>query len=209
MKIVVLGPPASGRNKIGRELAKMLGLGFVSSGDMLMGLSKADPSVYAYIRKGDMVPDGYVSGVVLKELAGMADFLLVGYPYDIGQAEDLDRVGRLDAVVHFQISEDLIMRRVADRVVCAKCFVSFNLSADRPKTGGVCDLCGGMLTRREDDTAESVSMKLHFYNKESPLIIERYRRAGVPIVPYTVEEGMSPSQNASKIVEALESRKIA
>jgi len=202
----LLGPPASGRNKIGRELAKILGLGFVSSGETLMGLSREDPSLYAYIRRGDMVPDSYVSRVILRELSGMADFLLVGYPYDLGQAEELDRIGKLDAVVQFQISEDLIIRRVADRVVCAICFASFNFSTDRPKVRGVCDLCGGILVKREDDTVDNIKMKLHFYERESPLILEHYRKAGVPIVPYTVEEQLSPFQNASKVAEALKAR---
>ncbi|MBI4894498.1 MAG: nucleoside monophosphate kinase [Candidatus Aenigmarchaeota archaeon] len=203
MKIILFGPPASGRGKIGREVAKSLGLRLISSGYTLMKKAASDPTLSDYMRKGEVFPDKFVNEVMSKEIPMDGGFVLVGYPYSPEQARFFDASNKIDAIVEFQMGEDVIMKRVAYRVVCSDCFVSFNMSTDKPKTHGVCDLCGGVLVKREDDTPENLKMRMYYYEKMSKVMNDHYRTAGVPIVVYRVDPSATPSENASMVLAEL------
>jgi len=203
MKIILFGPPASGRGKIGREVAGALGLKVISSGNILTRKAASDPALSDYMKRGKVLPDKFVNEIMSKEVPEDGDFLIMGYPYSLEQAKVFDESNKTDVIIEFQIQEDVVMRRVADRVVCSKCLVSFNLSTDKPKVNGVCDVCGGVLVKREDDTPESLKMRMYYYEKMSKVIIGHYRDLKVPVVVYQVNPSISPSENAAAILVEL------
>lgn len=89
-------------------------------------------------------------------------FLLDGYPRVIEQVEQLDSFVPVDGVVHFQLREDILIRKITARRVCSDCSRGYNLAhveepnvfmpAMAPKQDGVCDACNGALVQREDDS---------------------------------------------------------
>ena len=203
MKIILFGPPASGRGKIGREVARVLGLKVISSGNILMKKAAADPTLSDYMRKGEVLPDKFVNEAMSKEIPRDGGFLIIGYPYSLEQAKVFDESNKTDVIIEFQIREDVVMKRVADRVACSKCFLSFNLSTDKPKTHGVCDVCGGILVKREDDTPESLKMRMYYYEKVSRVMVDHYMNLKVPVVVYQVNPSISPLKNAVEILAEL------
>ena len=100
-----------------------------------------------------------------------------GFPRNLPQADALDAMlkakkKKLDAVIELKVNDRRIVERIVGRFACATCGESYHDRFRRPKVRGVCDVCQGTtFTRRDDDTAETVTNRLMVYYREtSPLI---------------------------------------
>jgi adenylate kinase len=203
MILTVFGPPGSGRGKIGRELARKLNLGYISSGEIFLKLAQEDSFFEYYTKDGKMIPDGYADNVMLQRLSEIKDdFLIVGYPYTVYQAQSFDKQYDLDAIVRLALSENILIRRLVNRVVCSGCFASFNLVVDKPGNIDTCDYCGAKLVRREDDNPKRIKERLETYNQISSEVLEHYSQ--IPIVTHEIRDPiLSVSENASQILDRL------
>jgi len=183
MNIILLGPPGSGKGTQARMLAKSRGLVQLSTGDMLRAARDAGAEIgrlaAPIMKAGGLVPDDIVIGAVAERIAKpdvARGFILDGFPRTLPQAAALDRLlastGKtLDHVVELKVDDAALTDRIVGRRTCGGCGAMYHVTAKPPKAEGICDVCGGALTRREDDTPETVEKRLwEYYKSTAPLI---------------------------------------
>lgn len=190
MRIILFGPPGSGKGTQAKLLAEKFRIPHISTGDLLRAaVTQQTPiglKAKGYLDAGALVPDDVMIGLIREVVTGgvaKEGFILDGFPRTIPQAEALDRlfleIGiRLDAVISLRVEHDEVLRRLTDRRVCRSCgriFSSGQLLKDAPAK---CPNCGGELFQRSDDTLATAKKRLDVYLRDTKPIKEYYRRTG-------------------------------
>ncbi len=191
MRIVILGPPGSGKGTISDIISKTYDLVHISTGDLFRHhISEKTPiglEAKSYIDHGDLVPDS-ITIAMLEERVAEPDcangFLLDGYPRNLDQAEALDQLLQergwtIDTTLNVCVPEELIMERLAGRRVCPKCGATYNVYTKRSKVIGICDVCNARLVQRPDDTEETIHHRLKTYEESTSPLILYYEKQGI------------------------------
>lgn len=135
---------------------------------------------------GELVPDSLVIEIALDRLDRddcKNGFLLDGFPRTVQQAEALDKYleGKgtaLDRVLDIDVEKDILVDRLISRRVCKDCGATYNVKGMPPKKEGICDVCGGQLQQRADDTEETVNNRIEVYDSQTKPLVDYYDRAG-------------------------------
>ncbi|MGW1027065.1 adenylate kinase [Streptomyces sp. NPDC002577] len=194
MRIVLVGPPGAGKGTQAAFLAKNLSIPHISTGDLFRANisqgTELGKRAKAYMDAGNLVPDEVTIGMA-KDRMSQPDaengFLLDGFPRNVSQAEALDETlkaegMKLDAVLDLEVPEDEVVKRIAGRRVCRKDSSHvFHATYSPPQQDGVCDVCGGELYQRDDDSEETVRKRLEVYHTQTEPIIDYYRNQGLLI----------------------------
>ncbi len=179
MRIVLLGPPGAGKGTQARRLEEHLGLPIIATGDIFREHVSQDSELgreaRSYMDNGELVPDDIVVRMVLDRLSqpdAVNGFILDGFPRTVPQAQALENAlaeeGRpLSAALKFNIDDEVAVKRLANRWTCSNCRRIYNAEFKRPRTPGECDVCGGVLIRRDDDDEVTVRRRLDIYRKET------------------------------------------
>lgn len=190
-RIVLLGPPASGKGTVAAALNETLGVPHVSTGNIFReAIRKGGPlgaEAKRFIDKGQLVPDGTTVQIVrewLDENGRDGQFILDGFPRTLGQAKEFDRLMRergtpVTHAILLELPEGEIIERIVGRLSCEKCGSLYHLTRVPPKKTGVCDKCGGRLIRRADDTEATVRERLQWYNELTLDVVKHYAAAGI------------------------------
>jgi len=187
MRVILLGPPGSGKGTQGELIEEQYGLPKISTGDLLRSAVREGTSLgrkaEAVMNSGELVPDGLVLQIVAERISGKdcaRGYVLDGFPRNVNQAVMLESLdgGRPEVALDFRLSEGKLIERLSSRRVCAACHRVTNLSLKPPLREGVCDTCGGELIRREDDRPEVIRERLKVYQRETEPLVEYYRRKG-------------------------------
>ena len=182
MKIIFLGAPGAGKGTQAEIISKKLNIPTISTGNILRAAVKnGTPTglkAKEYMDAGALVPDEVIIGLISERLAE-ADcangYILDGVPRTIAQAEALEAAGiNFSKVVSLEISDAEIEQRMTGRRACLACGATFHISANPPKTEGVCDLCGSELVQRKDDKPETVKSRLVTYHRETEPLKDFY-----------------------------------
>ncbi|MHC1593444.1 MAG: adenylate kinase [Methermicoccaceae archaeon] len=188
MRLVIFGPPGAGKGTQAKMLAEQMGIPHISTGDMLreniekkteLGRAARD-----YMDRGELVSDEVINGMVRVRLSQKdceRGFILDGYPRTLPQAEALGHMMdgmslELDAVIDIEVPDDEIVKRLSGRRVCRQCGASYHVLFNPPEHAGVCDVCGGELYQREDDTEEAVLNRITVYKRMKEPLLEYYVR---------------------------------
>jgi len=181
-RIVFLGPPGAGKGTQAAELAREFGVPHLSTGDLLRAAVAARTPLGleadGHMRAGRLVPDELVLQILHERLAApdaRAGFLLDGFPRNLAQAEALGKFAEIDRVVSFDVTPEVLVRRLSERRVCPKCQSVYNLSSKPPRVPDRCDRDGTPLVQRPDDRAEAVSTRLKVYADQTAPLLEYYR----------------------------------
>ena len=186
MKLILLGAPGAGKGTQAEVICDHLSIPAISTGNIIRAALKAQTEMGLkakdYIEKGLLVPDDVVIGIIrdrLREDDCKNGFILDGFPRTVPQAEALDRMGvKIDLVIDIEVPDEKIATRMAGRRVCANCGASYHTLYKQPKTEGVCDNCGGALTQRKDDEAQTVLERLRVYHEQTEPLIAYYKAKG-------------------------------
>ncbi|MDO4567792.1 MAG: adenylate kinase [Clostridia bacterium] len=181
-RIVLLGPPGSGKGTQAVKICEEFGIPHISTGQMLRESSLDDPELdremKAIVARGELVPDDLMNELV-KERLNEDDcangFILDGYPRTMEQAAFLDSEVGIDGVLLLDVPLELIAERLGGRRVCLNCGASHHVS--RLKSGE-CPACGGELGTRRDDAPETVRRRFQVYELSTRPLIERYAKQG-------------------------------
>ncbi|MEM3078991.1 MAG: nucleoside monophosphate kinase [Thermoproteota archaeon] len=215
MRLVIFGPPGSGKGTYASRLAPRLGVPHISTGDILREEVKSGSelgrSISSYVSNGKLVPDEVVNRVMEKRLSQedcKRGFILDVYPRTLQQAFFLDRFSKIDFVINLNVPDEVIVRRLSSRLVCRRCGAIYNRITLPPRVEGVCDKCGGELYQRDDDKPEVVRERIRIYKNEAAPLLEHYRRTGVAIIDFFYEPDesggdVSPETVVDRIVKAL------
>ncbi|MEV8530322.1 adenylate kinase [Streptomyces sp. NPDC051211] len=192
MRIVLVGPPGAGKGTQAAYLAKNLAIPHISTGDLFRANisqgTELGKRAKAYMDAGDLVPDEITIGMAkdrMEQPDAENGFLLDGFPRNVSQAEALDVMlkaegMKLDAVLDLEVEEDEVVKRIAGRRLCRNEDKHvFHVAYAPPKTEGVCDICGGELYQRGDDSEETVRRRLEVYHTQTEPIIDYYKAQGL------------------------------
>lgn len=187
MNLVLLGPPGSGKGTQAEFLVQRLGLAHLASGDILRRAVEAGTELgkkaESYMKRGVLVPDEVVIGLILEALKDKTGFILDGFPRTLEQASALEgalsRQGQaIDRVIYIKVPDDELVRRLSGRWTCRQCQAPYNLDTSPPRQKGKCDRCGGELYQRPDDQPETVRKRLEVYLSQTAPLIDYYRHSG-------------------------------
>jgi len=190
MRLVLLGPPGSGKGTQAVGLAEDLGVPHIATGDLFRSEinAKTPLGVLAdeYISHGNLVPDEVVDALMRERLArDDADgFVLDGYPRTLPQATALqsilDEIERpLCVALHIDVPDDLIVERAVGRLVCPHCDAIYHIVSKPPRTMGLCDRCRSVLVTRKDDQPSTVRHRLGVYHRLTQPVLQFYRESGL------------------------------
>jgi adenylate kinase len=182
-KYVIIGVPGSGKSTQATILAADLDLVHISVGDIFRWQVQNHTKMGAQVRRimasGELVGDDLAEKVTadrLNEHDWNYGFVIDGFPRNARQAEFFLESYDIDGVIHLDMPDSEVRRRVLARRLCANCGVDYNLIQSRPATEGVCDVCGGNLITREDDTEEALVVRLREYHDKTDPVLDLFRR---------------------------------
>ena len=190
MNFIFLGAPGAGKGTQAKLIMKKYHIPQISTGDILREAVQEKTSLGAkaqeYMNKGLLVPDEVVIGIIeerLKSPLYQTGFILDGFPRTIRQAQSLDEVldkldKRIDRVFDFEVDEDALIKRLTGRRVCKGCGQMYNIYFNPPSQDGICNICGGELFQRKDDTLETIKERLKVYRAQTAPLIEYYQKQG-------------------------------
>ncbi|MCW3994128.1 MAG: adenylate kinase [Candidatus Bathyarchaeota archaeon] len=183
MKMIFLGPPGAGKGTYASRLTPILETPHISTGNIVRDEIKAQTELGKTIReysdKGELVPDEIIIKLLAKTLRKPdyeRGFILDGFPRTIKQAEALDKISKIDLVINLNVPDEIIIKRLSNRLTCEKCGTIYNKLTLKPKKDNICDECGGQLYQREDDKPEVIQERLNVYKKKTEPLIEYYRK---------------------------------
>lgn len=202
MRLVLLGPPGSGKGTQGERLAQALGVPRISTGDILRRNvaqgTELGKKAKAFMETGQLVPDDLVIAMTaerLQEPDARNGFVLDGFPRTTAQADALAKLTPLDAVVNLFLEPEELVKRSAGRRICPNCESVYHLASNPPRKPGICDKCGTALVTRPDDREEVVRTR-----------IETYERQTAPLVQYYREKGLLREVYASGMIDEISQR---
>ena len=208
MNLILLGAPGAGKGTQAELLIEKLSIPAISTGNMLRDAiangTDLGKQVKQYMDGGLLVPDELILGIVAERVTQpdcKNGFILDGVPRTLAQAEALDAKGvRIDHVVSIEIDDEVIEGRMTGRRVCGKCGASYHVTANPPKTHGICDQCGSELVIRKDDAPETVRKRLVVYHESTEVLKDYYAKSG----KLRIVNGNQPIEQANQdILDAI------
>lgn len=207
MKAVIFGAPGSGKGTYASRLQSRLGVDVIAMGDIFREMMKEDSElgrkVKGYVERGLLVPDEVVNEVLIQRLAKVPvgkGFILDGYPRTVEQADNLEKIVKVDVVILLMVPDWIIVERLSTRRICRNCGTVYNIRFLKPKVEGVCDKCGGPLYQRSDDTPEVIKRRIQVYEEQTRPILQCFKEKNVPFVLAHCDKLEMPPET---IVEAI------
>lgn len=204
MKIIFLGPPASGKGTVSEKLETDFQLEHISAGALLREEVKKGTTIGNNIKdvieKGNLVPDQLVTEIIKLDVNKKKNYILDGFPRTIKQAEAIENLD-IDLVIYLEVPKDVIVERFAGRRVCTQGNHGYHLKYLPPKMKGVCDIDGSPLILRKDDTPEVVKDRFKIYYKLTKPLIDYYKQKGVLV---TVNGAPAPNvvyESVKKVIQ--------
>ena len=180
-RLVLLGRQGAGKGTQCTRLSRHYVVPHISTGDILRAAVREGTEFGKKAKElmdaGELLPDDVIVGIIDERLdrddTRTRGFILDGFPRTTTQAEELLRITAprgIDLVVNLEVARDIVLRRLASRRVCSDCGTNYSTDAP-PKYGTTCDVCGGDVIHREDDTEAAIKKRLDLYERETaPLL---------------------------------------
>lgn len=182
MKIVLLGPPGSGKGTQSAHLSKIYRIPQISTGDILRK-AVADGSVlgkkvHEVIRAGKLVPDDLIVSIIEERISQedcLPGFILDGFPRTMEQAEAVEELlpSGVDVTVYLDVPNSEVVGRLSGRLTCKKCGAVYR-KQDIP----LCPVCAGDLYQREDDLKSTIEHRIRVYMEHTAPLVKFYSGLG-------------------------------
>ena len=191
MCLLIMGAPGAGKGTQAALIKEAYNIKHISTGDMFRkAISEKTPTgieAKSYIDQGKLVPDSVTNKLVRERLSEKDcenGFLLDGYPRNLAQAEELDKILKdlgikLDAVINVSVDDNFLIERITGRRTCTKCGASYHVSFNKPKVEGICDECGSILIQRPDDSEETIKNRLSVYYEKTKPVLDYYEAQNI------------------------------
>ena len=192
MNILIMGGPGAGKGTMSAKIVEKFNVNHISTGEIFRSEigngTEHGLEAKSYMDKGLLVPDELVNNMVKSYLDKLEDkkngFLLDGYPRTLEQAKAFDALAgdgalSIDKVIAMDIPFDVLAGRITGRRLCKECGEIYHLQSKPPMVEGKCDVCGGDLYQRKDDTVESLTVRLDEYSKQTAPVLDYYEQKGI------------------------------
>lgn len=212
MRLILLGPPGAGKGTQASGIVKKYNIPHISTGDIfrknISEGTELGKKAKEFMDKGLLVPDDLVVEIVKDRLVEddcKEGFLLDGFPRTVIQADALDIEltelnYELNYVINIEVSKDDLIQRAVGRRICKDCGATYHIKFNSPKVENICDICGGELYQRKDDTLETVTKRIEVYLDQTKPLIDYYENKGIL---KTINGEQSIDDVFSDIVKAL------
>ena len=191
MNILIMGPAGAGKGTMSELILKAYDIPHISTGDMLRENVRNNTELgklaKTYMEAGKLVPDDVINAMVedrLQQPDCQKGYLLDGFPRTLVQAEAFtkiaEKIGKpVESVIALEVEFDTLAERITGRRICSKCGAIYHIMSHPPVVEGICDVCGGELTQRKDDTIEQLKVRMDEYDSSTAPVIAFYDKLGV------------------------------
>jgi len=181
VRLVMLGRQGAGKGTQAVRLGQHYVVPHISTGDMLRAAVTVGTGfglkAKSVMDGGGLVSDEIMVGIVDERLnesdTTKRGYILDGFPRTEAQAQALEKITAdrpIDVVLNLEVREGVVLERITKRRVCTTCGQIYSVDAP-PKNGWICDVDGGEVVQRDDDTEDAVRKRLDLYAAETlPLV---------------------------------------
>ncbi len=185
-RLIIVGRQGAGKGTQCVRLSRHYVVPHISTGDMLRAAvregSELGRTAAEVMDSGSLVSDEIMIGIVRERLgrddARTRGYILDGFPRTVAQAEALDEITAerpIQCVIDLNVPRDLVLQRISSRRVCRDCGTNYTTTG-KEKQPWLCDVCGGDVVLRDDDTPDAVNRRLDLYESQTRPLIEYYSR---------------------------------
>jgi len=185
MYVVFLGAPGAGKGTHAGFLSLAMHVPIVSTGNLLREAIRLETplglQVKETVESGNLVPDAVSAAIMREKLTSdecLKGAIIDGFPRTLAQAEALDDICEVSAVISLEVPDQVLIDRMSGRRTCPNCQRSYHVQSNPPKASGICDACGTGLTVREDDEAAVVLNRFTVYHERTEPIKAYYEARG-------------------------------
>ena len=207
-RLVLLGRQGSGKGTQCTRLSRHYVVPHISTGDILRAAVRDGTEFGRRAREimdaGNLVPDDVMVGIMDERLdrddTRGRGFILDGFPRTVAQAEALERMTAprgIDVAINLDLPREVALARLIARLICADCGTNYS-TADPPKYAMTCDVCGGDVVHRDDDTEAAIIRRLDLYEEET-----------APLISFFDEKGLLETVDAMGTPDAVSDRLTA
>jgi len=188
LRLTIFGPPGGGKGTQSAKITRDFRIPVVSTGELLRhAVAAGTPlgkQVQAIMASGKLVDDVTMVDVVRTEIEKTNSFVMDGYPRNLNQAATFDKmlsdVGKpLMLALFIQVSQDVILERLANRRIHLPSGRIYHLTYNPPKVVGFDDVTGEALVQREDDREETILRRLREYDTNTAPLLDYYQKTGI------------------------------
>lgn len=207
MIIIFLGPPGAGKGTYSGLLAEALKIPHISTGDLLReSIAKESPfgrMAKEFIERGELVPTDLMMSLLGERITRFdahKGFVLDGFPRTVVQAKKLDELlevllRKISHIYDLHLPDKEIIERLTRRRVCSNCGAIYHIKRNPPKENGVCDICGGEVVQRADDTEDVIRHRIDVYRKNVKPLLGYYKgREEYKVINALIDSSVSASQ---------------
>ena len=180
--LILFGIQGAGKGTQSKRIAEHFGYTIFEAGGELRRLASTDTllgrKIKSIIDAGNLVPDEVIMEMVeefIQEYGKSGAVIFDGIPRNESQAQLfgtlMKQEGRRPLGLYIHLSDDDALNRLTKRRICSQCKKVFPASY----SASVCDVCGAPLTRRADDTLDSIKNRLQHFHHDTMPVIEAYR----------------------------------
>lgn len=210
-RLVLLGRQGAGKGTQCTRLSRHYVVPHISTGDILRAAvregTEFGKKAKELMDEGELLPDDVIVGIVDERLdrddTRGRGFILDGFPRTTTQAEELLKITAprgIDTAVNLEVPREIVLERLASRRVCADCGTNYSTDAP-PKYGNTCDVCGGDVIHREDDTEHSINRRLDLYERETSPLIKWFEERDLLV---TVDGLGHPDEVTDRLVRTID-----
>ena len=212
MKILMFGPPGSGKGTYASRLSEKFGIPHISTGDLvrdeIKNQTEMGKRINDYSSRGLLVPDSVMCQLLQKRITQpdcTEGFILDGFPRTIPQAQELEKISTTDLVINLQVPDAVVIERLGSRLTCRSCGAIYNKRFLKPRVSGRCDKCDGQLYQREDDRPSVIQQRLELYQKQTQPLLEHYERKNQIRNITNNQANVPPEEVVEEIVKIIQS----
>ena len=214
-RLIILGRQGAGKGTQCVRLSRHFVVPHISTGDMLRTAVREGTELGLMAKQvmesGGLVSDEIMIGIVRDRLrdadAETRGYILDGFPRTTDQANALDEITSskpIDVVLDLNVPREIVLQRLSSRRVCRDCGTNYTSTGDDPSPW-ICDVCGGDVMQRGDDTPESVNRRLDLYEEQTAPLMEHYSEQKRLVVVNGVGH---PDDVFNRLVKSVESNRV-
>lgn len=187
-RLIIIGRQGAGKGTQCVRLSRHYVVPHISTGDMLRAAVREQTELGLMAKEimdaGGLVGDDIMIGIVRERLgrpdASTRGYILDGFPRTVAQAEALDGITAerpIHAVIDLDVPREIVLDRISARRVCRDCGTNYVSTGNDPQPW-ICDVCGGDVAQRDDDTPDAVNRRLDLYETQTSPLVAHYSEQG-------------------------------